>query len=314
MSGEQSVGKECGFSENNNTKIMAYINRKTNLGQLEISRALPIREHRLVGPWCFLDRFGPLSFSEGTPMNVPPHPHIGLQTVTWLLEGEVQHTDSINSKAVVHPGGVNIMTAGKGIAHAETTPVDNTGKLNGVQLWTALPEKYREIEPGFEGIQEVPVVKFQAGIAHVFAGSFNKITSPGTFYSELIGLDLALHPGRHLEMDLDPQFEHAALILNGDCKIEDRALEKQTLYYLGPGRSCLPVQSDRGCRLLLIGGIPFQENILMWWNFVARTPEEIKQARTDWEEHKRFGNVRGEHKQRLNAPTLTKFAQPNPAS
>lgn len=306
--------KECGSLEEKDSEIKAYPNRETNLGELEISRALPIREHRLVGPWCFLDRFGPLTFSDSKPMKVLPHPHIGLQTVTWLLEGEVLHTDSIDSEAVVRSGGVNIMTAGDGIAHAEMTPKENGGQLNGVQLWTALPDEFRKIEPSFVAIKEVPQIDIPGGIIRVFAGLFDKITSPGKYYSELIGIDLEVHSGKQMEIALNPDFEHAALVLNGRCKFEDQKLETKTLYYFGPGRACLPIQSKDKCRILLIGGIPFPEKILMWWNFVARTPEEIVRARSDWEKTDRFGIVRGEYQKRLSAPDLARFAQPNPAS
>jgi len=307
-------GKECGSFEAKDLELKAYPNRETRLGKLEISRALPIREHRLVGPWCFLDRFGPLTFSDSTPMNVLPHPHIGLQTVTWLLDGEVLHTDSIGSEKIVRPGGVNIMTAGKGIAHAEMTPQENSGQLNGVQLWTALPEEYRKIEPFFDGIADVPEIEIRGGILRLFAGAYTKVTSPGTYYSEVIGMDLAVHPGEKLEITMDLEFEHAALLLSGECSIEGQILEKQTLYYLSPGRECLSIQSSHGGRLLLIGGTPFPEKILMWWNFVARKPEEIAKARSDWEETDRFGKVRGKYEKRLSAPSLARFAKPNPVS
>lgn len=306
--------KKCGSFEGEDLKVEAYPNRKTNLGELEISRALPIREHRLVGPWCFLDRFGPLTFSDSMPMNVLPHPHIGLQTVTWLLEGEVLHTDSIDSEAVVRPGGVNIMTAGNGIAHAEMTPNDNSGRLNGVQLWTALPEEFRNIDPSFDGIKEVPELDIPGGAIRLFAGSFDKIKSPGSYYSEIIGMDLDIFSGKRVEIEINPEFEHAVLVLSGDSILGGQNLEMKTLYYLGPNRHCIPFQSTHGSRMLLIGGIPFQEKILMWWNFVARTPLEIARARADWEETDRFGIVRGKHEKRLSAPSLARFAQPNPAS
>ena len=295
-------------------EIKAYPNRETHLGELRISRALPIREHRLVGPWCFLDRFGPITFSESKPMNVLPHPHIGLQTETWLLDGEVLHTDSIDTEAIVRPGGVNIMTSGKGIAHAEMTPKKNTGHLDGVQLWIALPDAYRKMEPSFDSILEVPKLEFHGGVIHLFAGSFDKITSPGKFYSEIFGIDLEVHPEDQVEIGLNSEFEHAALVLGGDCIFEDQTLETKTLYYLNPGRSAAAIKSREGCRLLLIGGTPFPEKILMWWNFVGRTPEEIARARSDWEETDRFGKVRGTYKSRLSAPNLSRFADPNPAS
>ena len=314
MNGNFINQKKCGSFEAEDLQVKAYQNRKTRLGELEISRALPIREHRLVGPWCFLDRFGPLTFTDSKPMNVLPHPHIGLQTVTWLLEGEVLHTDCINSEAVVRPGGVNIMTAGNGIAHAEMTPKDNSGRLDGIQLWTALPEKDRNIEPTFDSFQEVPKIDILGGIIHLFAGSFEKITSPGSYYSEILGMEIEIFSGKQVEIKINPKFEHAALVLSGDCILDGQDLEMQIMYYLGPNRHCVSLQSAHGSRVLLIGGVPFQEKILMWWNFVARTPEEIAEARADWEETDRFGIVRGDHQKRLSAPSLARFAQPNPAS
>src|SRR5687768_4696407 len=151
-------------------RLESHLNRELTLGSLAISRALPVKDRRLVGPWCFLDRFGPLTFSDGKPMDVAPHPHIGLQTVTWLLQGEVAHDDSLGYESVLRPGGVNVMTSGRGIAHAEQTPRDNTGRLNGVQLWTALPDQHRGMQPGFSHVQDVPAIERPSGIVQVFAG------------------------------------------------------------------------------------------------------------------------------------------------
>src|ERR671912_773916 len=136
-------------------RLDAYPNREVNLGDLRVARALPVRDRRLVGPWCFLDRFGPLTFAEGKPMDVAPHPHIGLQTVTWLHEGEVVHDDSLGCASTLRPGGVNVMTSGDGIAHAEQTPPDHSGRLNGVQLWTALPDAVRRGAASFAHVSEV---------------------------------------------------------------------------------------------------------------------------------------------------------------
>ena len=130
-------------------RLESYPNRETTLGSLTIARALPVRDRRLVGPWCFLDRFGPLSFTEGKPMDVAPHPHMGLQTVTWLLDGEVRHDDSLGTESILRPRGVNVMTSGDAIAHAEQTPRGHTGRLNGVQLWVALPDAERKSAAGF---------------------------------------------------------------------------------------------------------------------------------------------------------------------
>ncbi|HEY6404401.1 MAG TPA: pirin family protein, partial [Blastocatellia bacterium] len=248
------------------------------------------------------------------PMDVAPHPHIGLQTVTWLLEGEIIHHDSLGCEGLIRPGGVNVMTAGNGIAHAEETPRDNSGVLNGTQLWVALPESQRKIAPSFQHIEKVPEVELRGGLAQVFAGTFCGITSPAQYFSEIIGADLAVHSGAELTLQLNQSHEHALLLLAGDVGIEGLAIDEKNLYYLGIGRSEIGFASRAGARLLLIGGRPFSETILMWWNFVARTPEEIAEARTAWENRQGFGEVKAYQGPRLNAPPLAKLSRPNPAS
>lgn len=314
MSSTPAAGKECKSLGVNDLMFAAYSNRDANLGSLRISRALPIRDRRMVGPWCFLDRYGPIKFQDGKPMSVPPHPHIGIQTVSWLLEGEVLHTDSLGNEALVRPGGVNVMTAGKGIAHAEETPYKNSGHLNGVQLWVALPDTDRNIDPSFSSIERVPSSDTPSGVIQIFAGAYGGVISPAPHFSQIIGLDVQMQARKSLELELSPEFEHAALVLCGDCQLENHLLEERMLYYLGSRRDRLTIRSQMGGRLLLIGGLPFSETILMWWNFVARTPEEIARARADWEAHQRFGDVLGEHGPRMEAPNLVRFVRPNPTS
>jgi quercetin 2,3-dioxygenase len=314
MSISDFSGKECGAMATNNLTFVAYPNRETNLGDLTISRALPIRERRIIGPWCFLDRFGPLTFTGEKPMEVPPHPHIGLQTVTWLLEGEILHTDSLNSEAIVRPGGVNVMTAGRGITHAEETPSPNSGRLSGVQLWTALSDHHRDTAPSFTSLEQVPCVEVKGGALQLFAGTLNGVTAPAAYFSEILGAEVQIHPHQTISLPLQGHFEHAVLLLDGDGALEKQPIEQNTLYYLGVSRESLDISSQSGCKLLLIGGVPFPDKILMWWNFVARTPEEIRQARDDWEAHRRFGAVIGTHLERLSAPDLARFARPNPIS
>ena len=294
--------------------IEAYTGRTLKLGGLDISRALPVKGRRLVGPWCFLDRFGPLTFTDGMPMDVAPHPHIGLQTVTWLLEGEVLHDDSLGNEAVLRPGGVNVMTSGHAIAHAERTPADHTGRLNGVQLWTALPDRHRHTAPSFQHLPQVPTIELPGGIVQLFSGSFELASSPAQHYSDLFGADLQVHRGELLTIPLRADFEYALLVVGGDATLEGQRLNQRVLYYFGTGRAEATVSSIEGARALLIGGPPFPETILMWWNFVARTPEEIREARTDWEEHRRFGDVPAYSGPRLAAPDLVRFAAPNPVS
>ena len=298
----------------NDARLESYPNRELSLGSLAISRALPVKQRRLVGPWCFLDRFGPLTFSKGKPMDVAPHPHIGLQTVTWLLEGEVVHDDSLGSESILRPGGVNVMTSGDAIAHAEQTPADNSGQLNGVQLWVALPDGHRHIPATFEHIAQVPTIESPAGRVQVFAGTMQGETSPAVHFSEILGADLQVNAGRTLPLPLHKAFEHALLVLSGDVALDGEPLQVRVLYYIGSTRSEASLSSRNGGRLLLIGGPPFPETILMWWNFVARTEEEIAQARADWEAGQRFGNVTVYRGPRLSAPSLVRFARPNPLS
>jgi len=288
--------------------------RETSLGTLKIFRALPIRQKRLVGAWCFLDRFGPLSFSEAKPMDVAPHPHIGLQTVSWLLQGEILHKDSLGSEALLGPRGVNVMTSGGGIAHSEETPAKNSGRLNGVQLWIALPDADRHGTASFQHIDEVPIVEQGGGTVSVFAGSVLGSSSPAEYFSPLLGVEITLQANASLELPLDRAFEHAVLLLAGDAEIDGEAIDATGFWYLGTSRSSVEFKSRNGSRVLLIGGLPFPEKILMWWNFVARTAEEIAQARSDWQSHQRFGEVTAYHGPRLDAPPLQRFAAPNPAS
>jgi redox-sensitive bicupin YhaK (pirin superfamily) len=308
------AAEECVALGAGQRQLESYPNREVQLGALAVTRALPIRGRRLVGPWCFLDRFGPLTFSEGKPMDVAPHPHIGLQTVTWLHEGEVVHDDSLGSASILRPGGVNVMTSGAGIAHAEQTPREHTGRLNGVQLWTALTDAHRHGPAAFAHVAEVPAIERPAGIVQVFAGTIEGAGVAAPYSSPLLGADLRVHPGAALDVPLDPAFEHAVLVMSGDCAVDGERLAARVLYYLGTTRSTACFSSHAGGRVLLIGGPPFPETILMWWNFVARAPEEIAQARTDWEARRRFGEVLAYDGPRLAAPELARLARPNPIS
>jgi quercetin 2,3-dioxygenase len=292
----------------------SFPGRDIALGGLTVTRVLPVKGKRLVGPWCFLDRFGPLTFADPSPMDIGAHPHMGLQTVTWLLDGELVHYDSLGYESLLRPGGVNVMTSGAAIAHAERTPATNSGRLSGAQLWVALPEHDRQMSALFQHVERVPLDEQRGGVVQVFAGSLSGLRSQAAHYSGIIGADLQVHPGAALHIPLEAAYEHAALVLSGDCSLEDESLQDRVLYYLGANRSEARFASRSGGRLLLIGGAPFPEKILMWWNFVARTPQEIADARRDWEERQRFGEVRGYSGPRLAAPSLVTFANPNPVS
>jgi redox-sensitive bicupin YhaK (pirin superfamily) len=257
----------------------------------------------MVGPWCFLDRYGPMSFTSEKPMDVIPHPHIGIQTVSWLLDGELLHKDSLGYEALMRAGQVNVMTSGRGIVHSEETPRINTGRLRGVQLWVALPEQYRNMSPLFDHHAVVPEVEIAGGSALVFAGSLRGEVAPARTYSDIAGMEIRIHENGESSLPVDPEFEHAILVLDEAVQSEGRVLEPDALHYFGEGRSSLSFNCEKDARLLLIGGRPFRESILMWWNFVARTPEEIKAARDGWEGGS-FGDVKGYPSARAEAPPL----------
>jgi len=288
--------------------------RDVALGALTVTRVLPVKGKRLIGPWCFLDRFGPMTFADPAPMDIGAHPHIGLQTVTWLLDGELVHYDSLGHEALLRPRGVNVMTSGAGIAHAERTPAANSGRMNGVQLWVALPDQDRQRSASFQHVDRVPVEEQPGGIVQIFAGTLAGLHSPAAHFSEILGGDIQVHARSAITVPIDATYEHAVIVLGGDCSFQGQPLQERALYYLGANRSDASFASRSGARLLLIGGPPFPETVLMWWNFVARTPGEIAEARTDWEERRRFGDVTGYGGPRLAAPDLTRFAPPNPAS
>ncbi len=292
--------------------MTAYPARAADLGGgLVVRRALPRGERRLVGPWCFLDHFGPLAFDAGKPMDVAPHPHIGLQTVTWLLEGEVLHKDSLGSEQMIRPGQLNLMTAGRGISHSEETPPRHSRALHGLQFWLALPEAHRHTAPAFHHHRELPVVDLGEGRAIVVIGDLGGVRSPARTYSTTLGAEVAADRDGRIEIPLARGFEHAILPIRGHAGLDDTVLAPDTLYYLGTGRERLSLRVRAGARLMLLGGEPFSERVLMWWNFVARTPDEIAEARRDWQEgHARFGTVAAYAGDRLPAPPLTPRLRP----
>jgi quercetin 2,3-dioxygenase len=287
--------------------------RPSDLGGLPIRRLLPRSQRRLVGPWCFLDSFGPLTFSSGKPMDVAPHPHIGLQTVSWLLDGEVLHSDSLGLQGLAVPGVLNLMTAGRGIAHSEETPPRNDGRLGGLQLWLALPDASRETAPSFDQHRDLPVLELDGGRATVIMGRLGAASSPARAFSPILGAEVMGSPGRRVVVPLQSTFEHALVLLAGDGELDGLPLSIDTLYYLGCGRRELVLSSPRRpVRALLLGGAPFGETILMWWNFVARTTDEIVAAREDWEAGRRFGAVGAYDGPRLAAPPFLARPVPRP--
>jgi len=307
------VAERCVCEPSAAPTLEALPGRLTDVGGLPIRRLLPRSQRRLVGPWCFLDSYGPLTFSTGKPMDVAPHPHIGLQTVSWLLAGDVVHKDSLGRQAAAGPGVLNLMTAGRGVAHSEETPAPNAGRLRGVQLWVALPHASRETSPAFEQHRDPPVVELDGGRAMLIVGPLAGARSPAQVFSPLVAAEIQGRPDRRLAIPLDPGFEHALVALEGECRLDGQPLAIETLYSLGLGRRELALASGpEAPRALLIGGAPFGESIVMWWNFVARTTDEIVAARDDWEAGRRFGEVAAYEGSRLSATPFVARPVPRP--
>jgi redox-sensitive bicupin YhaK (pirin superfamily) len=249
---------------------------------MTVRRTLPTRERSLIGAWCFLDHYGPDDVAETGGMSVAPHPHTGLQTVSWLFTGEIEHRDSAGHHALVRPGELNLMTAGHGISHSEvSTP--GTTTLHGAQLWLALPDAARDGSPGFEHYAP-PAVGGDGWTARVFLGSLLGETSPVTTFSPLLGAELLLEPGTSLELDVDASYEHGVLVDAGAVHLDGVQVDKDALAYVPDGVSTLTLQAGpAGTRLLLLGGPPFGEPIVMWWNFVGRSHEDVVASREAWQ-------------------------------
>ena len=263
--------------------------RTAKVGGSQVRRALPQRGRRTVGAWCFVDHFGPEDDGGGPGMQVGPHPHIGLQTVTWLLEGEVLHRDSLGSEQLIAPGQLNLMTAGQGVAHAEESPAAYRGGMHGIQLWVAQPEETRFGAPAFEHHRELPTVELGSATGTVIVGSFAGATSPARSDTPLVGVDVVLRDGT-VALPLEPSFEYALVVIEGEVGLDGETVRPGSLVYLGGGRDELAARGDARC--LVLGGEPFGERLLMFWNFVGRTRAEIDDAYDDWSAgRERFGPV-----------------------
>ena len=274
-------------------------------GSTTVRRLLPTLGRRLVGAWAFVDHYGPEDVASSPGMQVPPHPHTGLQTVSWLLAGEVHHCDSLGSDVTFRPGELALMTAGHGIAHSEQSPATHPRYLHGAQLWVALPDAAREIAPAFEHHPRLPGFTSDGVTATVVLGDLAGERSPGTVHSPLLGVDLDLAAGADVELPLEPGFEHALLASSGDAEVEGLALGHGSMVYLGTGRRTVRVRAAAPARLMLLGGEPFEEQLVMWWNFVGRSGEEIEAYARQWEEEDpRFGEVVGYDGPRQSAPAL----------
>lgn len=269
-----------------------------------VRRLLPQRPRRMVGAWCFVDHFGPDDVAGRPGMQIPPHPHTGLQTVTWLAEGEILHRDSLGSVQPIVPGQLNLMTSGHGIAHSEQSPPEHPPVMHGLQLWVALPESARHGEPRFEHHDELPRVGAGDARITVVVGEYGAARSPARMASPIVGAEIAVDGAAPVGLTLREDFEYALLAMSGQVRLDGVELSPGGLLYLGDGRSVATVTTDGPARLFLLGGEPFDEPLVMWWNFVARSHEELVAARDDWAAGRRFGVVSGCDDDPLPAPQM----------
>ncbi|WNM33195.1 pirin family protein [Streptomyces sp. Li-HN-5-11] len=279
--------------------------RRVRLGESnEVRRLLPNLGRRMVGAWCFVDHYGPDDIADEPGMQVPPHPHMGLQTVSWLHEGEVLHRDSTGSLQLIRPRELGLMTSGRAISHSEESPRAHARFLHGAQLWVALPDPHRHTDPRFEHHAELPIATAPGLTATVILGDLDGAISPGTTYTPIIGADLALTRGADVRLPLEPDFEYAVLSMSGEVHVDGVPVLPGSMLYLGCGRTGLPLRAESDAGLMLLGGEPFEEELVMFWNWIGRSQEEIAEARRDWVEGSRFGEVKGYDGAPLWAPEL----------
>jgi redox-sensitive bicupin YhaK (pirin superfamily) len=271
---------------------------------LPVTRTLPNKQRRMVGAWCFLDAYGPHDLNGSAGMRVGPHPHMGLQTVSWLVAGEVLHRDSLGSRQEVRPGQLNLMTAGRGISHSEETPTVHSGVLHGVQLWVALPGRDRDAAAAFTHHPDLPVVSNHGLTATVLMGELAGATSPARTFTPLVGAEITLAAGSDTRLPVRPDFEYAVLSLDGAPTVDGVPLKPGPLLYLGDNLSSIRFATGAQARLMLLGGEPFAEPIVMWWNFVGRDHDEIVAARREWTAGTRFGEVYGYDGAAIPAPPM----------
>lgn len=278
---------------------------------LPVLRTLPQRARSLVGAWCFVDSYGPVASGRAGAMDVPPHPHTGLQTVSWLYAGEIEHRDSAGSLALIEPGQVNLMTAGAGIQHSEVS-TDRARELHGVQLWIALPDRSRNVAPFFESFTPPPVTVGDATV-RVFVGELAGASSPVSAFTGLVGAQVDLPAHGVAEFAVDPRFEHGFVVDAGDPVLHGSVVPAGRLGVVSAGPGILRLEAGAtAVRGLLIGGEPLGEPIVMWWNFVGRSHEEVVAFRQQWQVEVidganpagRFGSVAGYPGAALPAPEL----------
>ena len=272
-------------------EVQVIESRTAQIGALSVRRALPTKGRRTVGAWCFIDHMGPEPVSVEHSIDIAPHPHAGLQTVTWLFSGEFLHRDSLGSEQIIRPGQLNLMSAGYGVAHSEENPGLTYGQLHGIQLWVAQPSSTRNGEAAFEHHRGLPGLELDNATATVVVGEFAGAVSPARRDSEHVGVELDLHGG-DTTIALDPTYEYALVVASGEVLVDTQVVTPGHLAYLDPGRDECRFSARGPSKAMLVGGVPFAERVFMWWNFVARTQDEIAEMWLRWAAgDERFGDV-----------------------
>ena len=267
-----------------------------------IQRTLPHRRIRTIGAWCFVDHYGPTQQIDA--MTIAAHPHTGLQTVSWLFEGHIEHRDSLGSHQLIRPGELNIMTAGLGIAHSERSLATDQD-LHGVQLWIVLPDSHRDRSPMFHHHKNLPSSDLDGIGVTTILGNFQGIETGVEVFSPLIGLKLRVPRGHTSHVPLDSSFEHGFQVVSGAARVGDVHVNSGSMLYVPVGQSKIEIDSPDGALIMMIGGLPFDETIIMWWNFIGRSHAEIADMRSEWNSHSdRFPDFIDEIGGRIEAPPL----------
>jgi len=268
---------------------------------VNISRTLPHRELRKIGAWVFLDSYGPTQ----TPgaMQIAAHPHTGLQTVTWLFSGSILHHDSLGTRSLIQSRELNLMTSGFGIAHSEIS-IDEDEALHGVQLWIALPEDRRNGPAEFAHHVQLPRIDLKGALITLFVGEILGERSTAKTFSPLVGAQIDLEPGK-IDLPVNVGWEHGVLVARGNIEIDEKQIRKDELLFIPPGQEKITIGGAERATLLLIGGAPFTEKFIMWWNFLGRSHEEVVEMRKQWEEESsRFPGFTDSMGERLPAPEM----------
>lgn len=312
MHSHEHISDSTDFEKVPQPSIQDFPVRHAEIGHgTVIKRALPNRHKRMIGAWCFLDHAGPVSFEHGHGLDIGPHPHIGLQTFTWMIEGTLVHTDSLGTKQVISPKQVNLMTAGYGISHTEVAP-DTETKMHTAQLWIALPDAKRNMPAQFDHYPTLPNINRHDVEFTILVGELLEQISPVVVHTPLVGVDMMAQADTDFYLDLNPEFEYGFLSLEGSAHINGHELTTDNLIVLDAGQQKVNIKMPQHHRILMIGGQPFETPIALWWNLVARTSQELKEAREQWMNHdERFGEILDYDGERLEAPAFPDGIKPS---